>query len=223
MKKYFILLTFLMLSACSQEPATTQVVPEVATTDTAQETAPWVENTHYTVLNQNASDAPIVQEFFSFWCPHCYNFEPIVEQIKAQLNSSTAFEKVHVDFMGFTSQDIQQGASKAMLMGRSMGIETRINSAIFAHIHVTKKDIGGMADLKPLFLANGVSEQAFNDALNSDEVNNLIDQHNATFMQYRGDLKSVPTFIVNGQYMATFTREMTIDDMVALIVWLSNK
>lgn len=223
MKKYFILFTFLMLSACSQEPAAPQAMTEMTVDAPAQVLAPWVENTHYTVLNQNASDAPIVQEFFSFWCPHCYNFEPIVEQIKAQLSSATSFEKVHVDFMGFTSKDIQQGASKAMLMGRSMGIETRINTAIFAQIHVTKKDIGGMADLKKLFLANGVSEQAFNDALNSNEVNNLVDKHNATFMQYRGDLKSVPTFIVNGQYMATFTRDMTIDDMVALVVWLSNK
>ena len=220
MKKFLILTAFLFLSACSQEPA--QPISQQIENE-APVAAPWQENIHYMVLDQPASKTPIVQEFFSFWCPHCYNFEPIVAQIKAQLDSDTPFEKIHVDFMGITSQNIQQAASQAMIMGRSMGIEEAINSAIFNYIHVDRKDVGGMADMKPFFLANQISEQAFNDALNSPEVNTLVAQHNATFTQYEGNIKSVPTLVVNGKYMATFTRDMSVNDMVSLIVWLSDK
>ena len=33
---------------------------------------------NYRVLNNEASKNPTVTEFFSFYCPHCAQFEPII-------------------------------------------------------------------------------------------------------------------------------------------------
>ncbi|MFT7505821.1 MAG: thiol:disulfide interchange protein DsbA [Gammaproteobacteria bacterium] len=217
MKKIPMLLAFLILTSCSKAP-----IQEVSIQQAPVQKS-WLENTHYKVLNQQVTETPQVTELFSFWCGHCYNFEPIAAKIKAQLDSNTEFKKVHVDFMGFTTQAAQQSASKAMLMARHMGKEDLINAAIFEHIHINKKSIGGMADIKPLFLANQISAEDFDTAMALSEIDNLIEEHYKTFMLYRADTTSVPTLIVNGRYKAQFTQDMDVNDMVNLIVWLTKR
>ena len=59
----------------------------------------WQEGTHYRIISDEASSEKKITEFFSFWCPHCYNFEPIVAEIKKKKSDDVKFEKVHVNFM----------------------------------------------------------------------------------------------------------------------------
>ena len=63
------------------------------------------------------------------------------------------------------------------------------------------------------------AEQAFAKA----DVTQKIEQHYQTFLKYHGELTGVPTFILNGKYVAKFTNEMDIDEMIALLEWLANK
>ncbi len=41
------------------------------------------EGVNYDVVKQTGSAQPEVMEFFSYYCPHCATFEPIVEQLQA--------------------------------------------------------------------------------------------------------------------------------------------
>lgn len=52
-----------------------------------------------------------VVEFFSFYCPHCYDFQykyKIPEQIDAKLPEGTKVVQYHVDFMGGVSERINK-------------------------------------------------------------------------------------------------------------------
>ena len=62
--------------------------------------AQFKEGEHYKILELEASKKPTVTEFFSFFCPHCNTFEPIIQQLKAQLPEDAKFQKVHVACMG---------------------------------------------------------------------------------------------------------------------------
>jgi thiol:disulfide interchange protein DsbA len=76
MKKIFLLLgliLFLPLQACAQEK--------------------WREGTHYKIIADQATEKKEVIEFFSFWCSHCFNFEPIVKDIKSKLADDVEFKK----------------------------------------------------------------------------------------------------------------------------------
>lgn len=37
------------------------------------------ENVNYEVIQPVVSAQPEVMEYFSFFCPHCYRFEPVME------------------------------------------------------------------------------------------------------------------------------------------------
>ena len=206
MKKLFalLLLTFLIpLQACAVEQ--------------------WQEGTHYEIISDEATEQPEVLEFFSFWCPACFRFEPLVGQIKQQLDSEVKFTKVHVNFMGFTGPDVQDAATRAMMVARAMKQEVALNQAIFNYIHVQRSAITGLDDIKNIFTVAGVEPSEFDKMAKSFGINSQLQKNNKMIDEYRRHLSGVPNFIVNGKYQAKFTRDMTADDIVDLIVWLSKQ
>ncbi len=44
-------------------------------------------------MNEKAPSKPALKEFFSFWCPACYSFEPLVKKIKEGLGEDVKFTK----------------------------------------------------------------------------------------------------------------------------------
>ena len=206
MKKILLILSvalLLPLQACAQEK--------------------YSEGEHYKVIADQATEKKEVLEFFSFWCPHCFNFEPIVKDVKTKLADDVEFKKVHVNFMGFASQQIQDEATKAMMVAIALKKGDVLNQAIFKHIHVARSSITSSKDLRNIFILNGVEPEEFDKMISSFAVNSMLQNNNKAIQQYRKNLSSVPNFIVNGKYQATFTRDMTPDDMADLIVFLSSK
>lgn len=204
MKKLLTILLFALipLQACSQEM--------------------YKEGTHYEVISDTVTAEPEVIEFFSFWCNHCYNFEPLVVSMKKKLEGKAEFKKVHVNFMGFASKELQDTLSKAMLIGRHKKSEAVINGAIFQYLHKTRARITNENDVRNIFIAAGVDGSEYDKLSKSFGINSMLRKNNDTINQYRGSMNAVPTFIVNGKYKATFTRNMTPDEMIDLVVWLTK-
>ena len=208
MKKFavlFLMAIMLSLSACAQEGP-----------------MKWKEGTHYVVLDEEATDKPVITEYFSFWCPHCFKFEPIVKQIKQKMDSNTKFNKVHVNFMRFAGPDVQDAATKAMLIGRAMKQEEAMNAAIFNYIHKQRATITNLNDLRNIFVVNGADGEAFDKLASSFGVNSMVKKNQQAIDANRAYLTGVPSFIINGKYQPTFTAEMTFDDIADLIVYLSE-
>lgn len=189
----------------------------------------WKEGTHYTIIGSEATEEPEILEFFSFWCGHCYNFEPIVKELETQLRAEKTkighdvkFKKVHVNFMGFSSAETQDQATKALIIARAMNIEKAMSGAIFKYIHVQKAPITSLDDLRNIFTVNGVNGDNFDKMAKSFGINSQLKANNKMIKKYMKHLRGVPNFIINGKYQAKFTREMSPDDMVQLIIWLSK-
>lgn len=188
----------------------------------SQEQAKWVEGTHYQVIRSTATQTPEITEYFSFWCPHCFAFEPIVAKLKSGLDSTVEFKKVHVNFMRFTTQQIQNDATRALVVARQLGIEEKMIEAIFKYIHITRGSVTGFNDLRDLFIANGVAPEDFDKVATSFNVNSQLMKNNNTVDEFKANLNGVPNFIVNGKYQATFTKGMTNDDVVELLIYLTQ-
>jgi thiol:disulfide interchange protein DsbA len=183
----------------------------------------WKEGTHYNVISEKATAKPEVTEFFSFWCPACYRFEPLVKQMKEGLGEDVTFNKVQVNFMQSAGPSVQDDATKAMIIGRAMKNEEALNASIFNYIHEQRSTVTGLKDLRSVFIINGVDPEEFDKLAKSFSVKSLVNKNNREIDAYRKHLTGVPNFIVNGKYQATFSRDMTPDDIVNLIVWLTKQ
>ncbi|MFT6268696.1 MAG: thiol:disulfide interchange protein DsbA [Alphaproteobacteria bacterium] len=186
----------------------------------------WQEGTHYEVIAEKASEKLVMKEYFSFWCPACFQFEPLVAQFKDNLPDDVKFTKVHVNFMGLASRNVQGEATKAMMIARAMKEEEKYTAAIFNHIHnkdnKDKAAITSLNDLRKIFIVNGADGEKFDKLAASFSVNSLVKRNNKSIVDFREHLTGVPTFIINEKFIPTL-KNMTTDDMIDLVVWLTKQ
>lgn len=183
----------------------------------------WQEGKHYNVISEKATAKREIKEYFSFWCPACYRTEPLVKAIKKNIDDDIKFTKVHVNFMRTAGPDIQDAATKAMIIARVLKKEEELNGAIFNYIHEQRSTVSSLKDLRSVFVINGVDGEDFDKMAKSFSVKSLFNKNNKQVEASREYVTGVPNFIVNGKYQATFTREMTSDDIVNLIKWLTKQ
>ena len=179
----------------------------------------WQEGVHYEVVGEKAAAEANVREVFSFWCPHCFTFEPIVGQIKSNLPDGVSFKKAHVNFMGATTQEAQNDATLAMLAAKAMGDDQRFNTALFEAIHKQRTSIKNMDDIKKVYAAAGGDVAKLEKLTKSFGIRGQVKRND----QLTRGVSRVPAFIVNDKYKAIFTRDMTPDSFAQLINWLTTQ
>ncbi|NDL64711.1 thiol:disulfide interchange protein DsbA [Acerihabitans arboris] len=160
--------------------------------------AQFTEGQQYIQLDKPATGEPQVLEFFSFYCPHCYEFEQnfhVSSTVKQSLPAGTKVTKYHVDFLG---GDMGKQVTQAWAVAMALGVEDKVSPLLFDGIQKTQT-VQTPADLRNVFIQAGVSGEEYDGAWNSFVVKSLVVQQEkaASDLQLRG----VPAMFVNGKYM----------------------
>ncbi len=190
--------------------------------------AQFEEGKHYETIDARASKKPEVKEFFSFYCPACNNFEPLIKELKPLLNGGITFKKSSVDFVGPRKEEVQKVLAQAIAAANVLPQKDAVIAAIFSHIHTKRANINELADMKDIFLAQGVTSDDFDKYFNSFSVRTMASKmkRDQEYYKQKGALKGVPTFIVNGKYRLILGKESGISDaksMAGLINYLAAK
>lgn len=153
------------------------------------------EGVHYEVIADEATSKPEITEFFSFYCVHCYRFEPIAKEMKSQYPD--AFEKAHVSFIS-PSGNVGETMTQAFVVAQKLDKEEELTAAIFDYNFNKNNMLTSEEDIRNVFIVNGVSGDEFDSAMESFSVRAA-----AAKMDRRASklgVSATPTFIVNGKY-----------------------
>jgi thiol:disulfide interchange protein DsbA len=134
-----------------------------------------------------------VIEFFSYGCPHCYSFEPLLEAWVKKLPGNVEFIRQPVLFQKNWDQ-----YAKAYFVADALHVIDKINSDFFDALHNKNQNLATEEELTKFFVAHGVKEADFRDAFNSFLVDTKMRQ--APLMLSRYGVTGVPILIVNGKY-----------------------
>ncbi|ATM97811.1 protein disulfide isomerase I [Yersinia frederiksenii] len=159
--------------------------------------AQFTDGTQYQTLNKPVTSEPQVLEFFSFYCPHCYQFEEIYhvpQTVKKALPEGVKMTRYHVEFLGPLGKELTQAWAVAM----ALGVEEKVTPLMFEGVQKTQT-VQTPNDIRNVFIKAGVSGEDYDAALNSFVVKSLVVQQQkaAEDLQLRG----VPAMFVNGKYM----------------------
>lgn len=179
-------------------------------------------NNQYTTIDVEKSKTPNVTEYFSFYCPHCFKFEPVAKAIAKNLPSDTAFIKNHVNFLSGVSQEAQSNLSFAYLIAQKHGKEDVIAEQIFKSIHIQRAPLTDIKDLKKLLEINAISSSNFDKDIATLPIisaeRDMQDKQNK--YSDLGALTGVPTFIVNDKYKINFNTIKSQEELDELITFL---
>ncbi|MCG9695084.1 MULTISPECIES: thiol:disulfide interchange protein DsbA/DsbL [Vibrio] len=176
------------------------------------------EGEHYKVLDLEASKKPVVTEFFSFYCPHCNSFEPIIQQLKQQLPKDAKLQKNHVSFMG---GNMGLPMSKAYATMIALKVEDKMVPVMFNRIHNMNKPPRDEAELRQIFLDEGVDAKKFDAAYNGFAVDSMVRRFDKAFKD--SGLSGVPAVVVNNRYLVEAQGISSLDEYFELVNFLLKK
>jgi len=202
-------------------------VASAATAAPAAAASGWQEGTNYTRLvpAQPTSVPPgqvEVLEFFWYACPHCYALDPLVEAWRKTKPGYISFSRVPVMW-----NENHRQLARLFYTLDSMGKLEALHSAIFKEIHVKgdplvdpSLDEAASERLQTAFVqSQGVAADAFHTAYHSFAVETDLQRADQLTMRYR--VSGVPTFVVNGKYVADVGTAQGEEHVMPLVSFLA--
>lgn len=165
----------------------------------AQGNAP-VEGRDYVRLNPPAA-VPAggkidLIEFFSYGCPHCYTFEPMLDAWVKKLPADVAFRRVPAAFNAPF-----EGYAKLYYALEATGLLETMHKRVFAAIHVQRQRLDKDAELAALVQSAGGDGAKFVDAYKSFGVATKVRQGKQLSEAYKID--GVPTLGIHGRWFTS--------------------
>src|SRR5882762_11105518 len=137
-----------------------------------------------------------VIEFFSYMCPHCKEFHPLVTTWAAKLPKNVVFRRVPVGF----NRPPWINLARAYYALQASGDLDKLDGPLFGAIHEEHLQLYDEQSLADWVAKNGGSAEKFAAAYTSFGVNNQTVQADQMVEHYR--IEAVPTMVVNGENAA---------------------
>jgi thiol:disulfide interchange protein DsbA len=188
----------------------------------------FTEGKHYEVVAETATTTPVVTEFFSFYCGHCFAFEPLANKLAASLPKGVKFEKNHVDFIQASPPEVQNGMARAYVVAHNAGKGTEVAGMIFNYIHQQRANFGSDADIRSLLLVNNFDPATFDNGFNSMPVlaEAIKMKQQQIYWSEKKVLTGVPMLLVNGKYKVKFDgldEKNPEQHLIELVTYLAEK
>ncbi|AYA41912.1 thiol:disulfide interchange protein DsbA [Xenorhabdus nematophila] len=154
------------------------------------------EGKQYVDLKDPVANQPQVVEFFSFYCPHCYQFENVYHvpaTVEKNLPAGVTHERYHVSFLGPLGDALTDAWAVAIVMK----IEDKVTPILFDGIQKTRT-INSKDDIRNAFIKAGVTGEDYDAALNSFIVQSVAAKERQAAKDFA--LRGVPAVFVNGKY-----------------------
>ena len=215
-----ILLTFVALAAAA----------------TAQAQTKWVAGKHYTNIppqrTQVATGKVEVMEVFSYGCPACNQFRPVMKQIAAGLPKNAQIVYLPASWNAAENWPMFQ---RMYLTAVSLGVADKTHEAMYDAIWTTgelgvvdqntrrlKTKLPTIEDAAKFYQRTaGVKPQDFVNASKSFGVDLKIKQAEAQIKAMQ--IGSTPTLVVAGKYRINNDAFKTVDEIIELVNFLAAK
>jgi thiol:disulfide interchange protein DsbA len=155
----------------------------------------------------------IVEVTESFWygCAHCYSFEPVINNWKANLGQDTKLIKMPITWGG-----IHQLHAALYFTIEALKLDPSTHSAVFVTIHKEGNFLQSPKAIEKFLAKFGVAPEVTSQYLNSFSVKQKVNRG----IKYAKQVKvtAVPMMIVDGTYIieskGTFTDMLKVVDYV---------
>ncbi len=146
-------------------------------------------------IKTTTNDKIEVRELFWYYCPHCFDIEPLVNNWLKTMPSSAQFVRQPAVF----SDRWVSGAVLYYVL-EHLGETDRLHEALFHTIHVEKEAFIDNEDFIDWLVEHGVDKTKAQNSFKSFSVHVKVNKSKVSTKKYRG-VEGVPSFIVAGKYL----------------------
>ena len=196
----------------------------------------WVAGKHYTVIPTQRTNVPAgkveVMEVFSYGCPACNSFLPVMKKLKAALPANA--QVVYLP-ASWNKQENWPLFQRAYITAQSLGVAEKAHDAMFQAIWSTgelgitergsnrlKTKLPSIEDTARFYQrVTGVKPETFVSASKSFGVDLKVRQADSQIIAMQ--ISGTPTLVVNGKYRLNNENLKGSDEIIALTKFLVAK
>jgi thiol:disulfide interchange protein DsbA len=149
--------------------------------------------------NTDAAGKVEVTEFFAYYCPHCYRFEPVLAAWVKKQGANIVFKRVHVP--PGQSALAQQRLFYTL---EALGLTEQYHQKVFDAIHVQRLRLPNDQAVLDWAVKAGIDQAKFIDAWNSFGVQAKLRRASAMMAAYRVD--EWPMVAIDGRFLTSPSR-----------------
>ena len=191
-------------SAAEPEAGEETILLAQADTPIAAREWQFKEGQHYVRLvptqpTVGGADKIEVAEIFWYGCPHCYTFEPIINEWAANTPSNVRFVRIPAMWNAALVLHARLFYTEEILVRNGVIKDARaFRDAVFEEYHDRGNRLMSEGAIQKVFERFGVSADEFSRTWNSFEVDQKL--RVADDLSRRYSVASVPVVVVNGKY-----------------------
>jgi thiol:disulfide interchange protein DsbA len=136
-----------------------------------------------------------VLEFFSYGCPHCSDFHPLLAQWAAKQPGDVVVRKVPITF----GRAAWANAARLYYALEATGDLARLDGDVFKAIHNDRVNLFEENAIKEWVAKKGVDPKKFADAFSSFGVMSKVKRGDQLAQAYK--IQGVPALAVDGKYL----------------------
>ena len=155
-----------------------------------------------------------VVEFFSYACPHCARFYPLLSAWVAKLPPDVLFRRVPVGF----NRDAWVNLQRAFYALEATGDLARLDGPLFHALHEERRPLFDASSLAEWVGGNGGNADKFTEAYVSLAINKESFQADQMAQEFR--IEGIPSLAIDGRYVTH--AEAVSDEEEALKGLLAN-
>jgi thiol:disulfide interchange protein DsbA len=209
----------------------------IAVTPLGQAAQSWTEGTNYEVIapaqrTTVARGKVEVMEVFSFGCPSCNHFQPVIQSLEKSLPANAQMVFLPASFLPAEDWVVFQ---RGFFAAQVLGIEARTHQAIYDAIwetgelqtidsdtHRLKNPLPSIEDVAKCYeRLTGVKADTFLAAARSPVVEARMKAADAQITAMR--IPGTPGLVVNGKYRIITDSVRDLDELTALVNYLVDK
>jgi thiol:disulfide interchange protein DsbA len=164
----------------------------------------------------NSADKVEVLEFFWYGCPHCYTFEPLLNNWSKSIPANVELIRVPAVF-----RPDWKITARTYYALQEMGATELYHQKIFDQIHKQRKPLNTLDAMTDFLVAQGVDKAKFTEHYNSFAVDGLM--RKAIMKQTAFDITGVPSVIVNGKYQIDAKSAGSYENLLKVLDYLIQK
>ena len=159
---------------------------------------------------QQESTDVIIYEFFWYGCPHCFNLEPTMDRIEADLENGARVVKVPVAL-----RDSWMPHAKLYYALKQMNKIDDMHNQIFEEIHLEDNRLNTEESMVEFLDKAGIDTKLFLEKYNSYGTEARIKKSSNLARKFQ--INSVPTIVVNGKYLTSGSYVSSYDELYSVV------
>ncbi len=174
----------------------------------------------YVVLDKpvktTTGDKIEVRELFWYYCPHCYNLEPLMNGWLKTKPSNVEFVRQPAMF----SKRWLNGAIFYFVL-EELNLVKELHEVLFDAIHTKNKRFNSKESFVDWVANFGIGKNKVEKAFDSFSVRIKVNKSKLNTLKYK--ITGVPVMIINGKYLTDATHAGSHSDMLKVVDFLIKK